>query len=124
MKKIKIKFSNNFIIVELNNTDTAKRIYASCPIKSLTNTWGNEIYFETAIKVKKDKTAKDIINLGEIAYWVEGSSIVIGFGPTPISKADEIRLVTKANIIGKTKSNLSSLAMVNSGEIVIVERMD
>ena len=124
MKKIKIKFSNNFIIVELNNSDTAKKIYASCPIKSLTNTWGNEIYFETAIKVKKDKTAKDIINLGEIAYWVEGSSIAIGFGPTPISKADEIRLVTKANIIGKTKSNLSSLGMVNSGEIVIVERID
>ena len=124
MKKIKIKFLNNFIIVQLNNTDTAKKIYNSCPIKSSTNTWGNEIYFETAIKVKKDKTAKDIINLGEIAYWVEGSSIAIGFGPTPISKADEIRLVTKANIIGKTKSNLSSLGMVNSGEIVIVERMD
>ena len=124
MKKIKIKFSNNFIIVELNNTDTAKKIYDSCPIRSITNTWGNEIYFETAIKVKKDKTAKDIINLGEIAYWVEGSSIAIGFGPTPISKADEIRLVTKANIIGKTKSNLSLLGMVNSGEIVIVERMD
>ena len=124
MKKIKIKFSNNFIIVELNNSDTAKKVYASCPIKSTTNTWGNEIYFEAAIKVKKDKTAKDIINLGEIAYWVEGSSIAIGFGPTPISKADEIRLVTKANIIGQTKSNLSSLGMVNSGEIVIVERMD
>ena len=124
MKKIKINFLNNFIIVELNNTDTAKKIYDSCPIRSITNTWGNEIYFETAIKVKKDKTAKDIINLGEIAYWVEGSSIAIGFGPTPISKADEIRLVTKANIIGKTKSNLSSLGMVNSGEIVIVERMD
>ena len=124
MKKIKIKFSNNFIIVELNNTDTAKKIYDSCPLRSITNTWGNEIYFETAIKVKKDKTAKDIINLGEIAYWVEGSSIAIGFGPTPISKADEIRLVTKANIFGKTKSNLSSLGMVNSGEIVIVERID
>ena len=124
MQKIKINFLNNFIIVELDNTDTAKKIYDSCPIRSITNTWGNEIYFETAIKVKKDKTAKDIINLGEIAYWVEGSSIAIGFGPTPISKADEIRLVTKANIIGKTKSNLSSLGMVNSREIVIVERMN
>ena len=124
MKKIKIKFLNNFIIVELNNTDTAKKIYNSCPIRSITNTWGNEIYFETAIKVTKDKTAKDIINLGEIAYWVEGSSIAIGFGATPLSKADEIRLVTKANIIGKTKSNLSLLGMVNSGEIVIVERID
>ena len=124
LQKIKINFLNNFIIVELDNTDTAKKIYDSCPLRSITNTWGNEIYFETAIKVTKDKTAKDIINLGEIAYWVEGSSIAIGFGPTPISKADEIRLVTKANIIGKTKSNLSLLGMVNSGEIVIVERMD
>ena len=124
MKKIKINFSNNFIIVELNNTDTAKKIYNSCPIRSITNIWGNEIYFETAIKVTKDKTAKDIINLGEIAYWVEGSSIAIGFGATPLSKADEIRLVTKANIIGKTKSNLSLLGMVNSGEIVIVEQID
>ena len=124
LQKIKINFLNNFIIVELNNTDTAKKIYDSCPLRSITNTWGNEIYFETAIKVTKDKTAKDIINLGEIAYWVEGSSIAIGFGPTPISKADEIRLVTKANIIGKTKSNLSLLGMVKSGEIVIVERID
>ena len=124
IKKIKIEFLSNFIVVELNNTDTAEKIYDSCPINSVTNTWGNEIYFETDIKVKKDKTAKDVIKLGEIAYWVEGSSIAIGFGPTPISKADEIRLVTKANIIGKTKSNLSSLGMVNSGEIVIVERMD
>ncbi len=124
IKKIKIEFLSNFIVVELNNTDTAKKIYDSCPINSVTNTWGNEIYFETDIKVKKDKTAKDVIKLGEIAFWVEGSSIVIGFGATPISKADEIRLVTKANIIGRTKSNLSLLGLVNSGEMVIVERID
>ena len=124
IKKIKIEFLSNFIVVELNNTDTAEKIYDSCPINSVTNTWGNEIYFETDIKVKKDKTAKDVIKLGEIAFWVEGSSIVIGFGATPISKADEIRLITKANIIGRTKSNLSLLGLVNSGEMVIVERID
>ena len=122
-KKIKIEFLNNFIIVEFDNTDTAKEIWDACPIKSVTNTWGKEIYFETGIKVVKEKSAKDIINLGEIAFWVEGSSIAIGFGATPISKVDEIRLVTKANIIGKTKSDLSILEVVNSGEIVIVDRI-
>ena len=122
-KKIKIEFLNNFIIVELDNTDTAKEIWDACPINSVTNTWGKEIYFETGIKVVKEKSAKDIINLGEIAFWVEGSSIAIGFGATPISKVDEIRLVTKANIIGKTKSDLSILEVVNSGEIVIVDRI-
>ena len=122
-KKIKIEFSGNFITVELDNTNTAKEIWNACPIESVTNTWGKEIYFETGIKVVKEKSAKDIINLGEIAFWVEGSSIAIGFGATPISKVNEIRLVTKANIIGKTKSDLSILEVVNSGEIVIVDRI-
>jgi len=70
-----------------------------------------------------DKTAKNIINKGEIAFWVEGASIAIGFGPTPISKGNEIRLITNVNIIGKTAENLSALSMVNSGEIVIVEQV-
>ena len=49
--------------------------------------------------------------------------MVISFGPTPILKRDEIRLVTNANIIGETTTELSALSMVNSGEIVIVERI-
>ena len=123
LKKVKIEFLKQSIEVKLDNTATSRAIWDACPIKSITNTWGNEIYFETNLKVIKDETAKDIVNLGEIAFWVEGSSIAIGFGPTPISKAEEIRLATKANIIGNTSSDLSILSMVNSGEIVIVSRL-
>ena len=123
MKKIKINFLSISILVDLHDTENAIQIWESCPIKAIVNTWGKEIYFETKVKAIKDKTAKNVINKGEIAFWVEGSSIVIGFGPTPISKGDEIRLVTNANIIGETTSNLSTLSMVNSGEIVIVERI-
>ena len=123
LKKVKIEFLKQSIEVKLDNTATSRAIWDACPIKSITNTWGNEIYFETNIKVIKDETAKDIVNLGEIAFWVEGSSIAIAFGATPISKAEEIRLVTKANIIGNTSSDLSILSMVNYGEIVIVSRI-
>ena len=123
MKKIKIEFLKHSIEVELDDTYTSRKIWDSCPIKSITNIWGNEVYFKTDIEVIKDKTAKDVIDLGEIAFWVEGSSIAIGFGSTPISILDEIRLVTKANIIGKTTADLSLLSMVNSGEIVIVDRI-
>ena len=123
MKKIKIKFLSFSILVDLHNTENAMQIWESCPIKSIVNTWGNEIYFDTKINTTIDKTAKNIINKGEIAFWVEGSSIAIGFGPTPVSKGNEIRLVTNANIIGETAENLSALSMVNSGEIVIVEQI-
>ena len=123
MKKIKIKFLSFSISVDLHNTENAMQIWEACPIKSIINTWGNEIYFDTKINTIIDKTAKNIISKGEIAFWVEGASIAIGFGPTPISKGNEIRLITNANIIGKTTENLSALSMVNSGEIVIVEKI-
>ena len=123
MKKIKIKFLSFSILVDLHNTENAMQIWEACPIKSIINTWGNEIYFDTKINTIIDKTAKNIINKGEIAFWVEGASIAIGFGPTPISKGNEIRLVTNANIIGVTVDNLSALSIVNSGEIVIVEQI-
>jgi hypothetical protein len=123
MKKIKINFLSISILVDLHNTENAMQIWESCPIKAIVNIWGGEIYFETKIKAVKDRTAKNLINKGEIAFWLEGSSIAIGFGPTPVSKGDKIRLVTNANIIGETATNLSSLSMVNSGKIVIVERI-
>ncbi|MBT4109561.1 MAG: hypothetical protein HOE34_05440 [Pelagibacterales bacterium] len=123
MKKIKIKFLSFSILVDLHNTENARQIWEACPIKSIINTWGNEIYFDTKINTIIDKTAKNIISKGEIAFWVEGASIAIGFGPTPISKGNEIRLVTNANIIGVTVDNLSALSIVNSGEIVIVEQI-
>ena len=123
MKKIKISFLSIFISVDLHNTETANIIWEVCPIKSNVNIWGDEIYFDIKINTVKDETAKDIINKGEIAFWVEGSSIAIGFGPTPISQGNEIRLVTHANIIGESNDDLSLLSMVNPGEIVIVERI-
>ena len=68
------------------------------PIKSRIQTWGKEIYFnipKNDILIEKD--AKEVFELGEIAYWNDGNAIAIGFGPTPVSKNTEIRLISRAN---------------------------
>jgi hypothetical protein len=85
-------------------TKTSKAIIQNLPIKAQINTWGDEIYFDTKLKgILLEKDAKEVFNLGEIAYWTEGSSIAIGFGPTPVSVGSEIRLVTKCNYWAKGK---------------------
>ncbi len=118
-----LKFKNGSIKIKPNqDSDTAKIAMKSLGFKAKLNTWGEEIYFRTPFKgVKLDENARDLINLGEIAYWVEGNSIAIGFGPTPASIGKEIRLVSPTNIWAKfdpIKVNLDILRNLNDNDIV------
>ena len=72
-------------------TETSNKIIQNLPIKAQITTWGDEIYFDTKLKgILLEKEAKQVFNLGEIAYWTDGSSIAIGFGPTPASLGSAI----------------------------------
>ena len=105
---MKLLVNNKTIYISLLDTKTAHIISKSKDFSSLISTWGDEIYFKTPIKgIKLEENARDTMNFGEIAYWVEGNSIAIGFGITPASINDEIRLVSKVNIWAKfnTKNN-------------------
>ena len=105
---MKLLVNNKTIYINLLDTKTAHIISKSKDFSSLISTWGDEIYFKTPITgIKLEENARDTMDFGEIAYWVEGNSIAIGFGITPASINDEIRLVSKVNIWAKfnTKEN-------------------
>ena len=112
-----INYNDFNLNIKLNNSVTSKAIQKLNDFIAKINTWGEEIYFETPLKTAKlEPNSRDVINLGEVAYWVEGSSIAIGFGPTPASLGNEIRLVTKVNIIGNydvSDANLEFLKNLN-----------
>ena len=112
-----INYNDFNLNIKLNNSQTANAIQKLNDFKVKINTWGEEIYFKTPLKTAKlEPNSREVINLGEVAYWVEGSSIAIGFGPTPASLGNEIRLVTKVNIIGNydvSDANLQFLKNLN-----------
>ncbi len=111
----KYKFKIKFL-----NTKTANKIYESLPIVANVNFWGDEIYFFTSLNIDLEENAKDIITMGELAYWPNGNAIAIGFGPTPISRSDEIRLADKCNIWGKTDFNLTKLRTIKNQEKITI----
>lgn len=97
---MEIKFMIDKFEIEcsVKNNQTGKKIYSMLPIKSRIQTWGKEIYFNIPKNdILIEKEAKEVFELGEIAYWNDGNAIAIGFGPTPVSKNTEIRLISRAN---------------------------
>ena len=121
-KKCKICIKNFEIIVDLKHTHTAEKIWDALPIKSKINVWGDEIYFYTSISSDQEQDAKEVINLGEIVYWSAGKAIAIGFGKTPISRGNEIRLADKCNVWGTTSFDLKKLKDTPTNSEISIEK--
>ena len=102
---------------------TAEKLIKLMPIEAKIATWGNEIYFDTPNNdIVLENDAKEVFNLGEIAFWNQGSAISISFGKTPDSKKDEIRLISKANHWANAykPENLKKLKAFKEGEQIKV----
>jgi hypothetical protein len=118
--KIKISTGNTSITASLRDTPTARAIADTLPISSRAQTWGEEVYFSVPVSAELEADAKDVIEAGEIAFWVEGDCIAIGYGPTPISQGDEIRLAARTNIWADAIDDVTRLASVNVGDEITV----
>jgi hypothetical protein len=121
-RKLKMTIGPVKIEAELFDTPTADAIYAKLPFTSTASTWGDEVYFSTPVHVRREADAKDVVEAGELAFWVEGDSIAIGFGPTPVSRGKEIRLAARTNIWGKALGSVTQLRQVKDGDPINVEK--
>jgi len=124
MPKVKISVGRVTFHVTLLDTPTAAAIRAAVPFESRASTWPGEVYFQAPVRTPLEDEALEVVQSGEIVFRAEGESIIIGYGPTPCSEGDEIRLAARANLWGRTTDDLSALAAVEAGDLVRVEAAD
>ena len=105
----------------LNASPTATKLAAALPCSSSANTWGEEVYFSVPVRTELEPNAEQVVPAGTLCFWVQGQSLALPFGPTPISQGDECRLVTKVNVLGKLEGNPRVLNSIRDGDEIRVE---
>ena len=124
MREILIRAGGVAIRARLLQTPTAERIWSVLPIYAKAQTWGAEVYFTAGITAERELGARDVVGLGEIAFWPDGDAIAIGYGPTPVSKNGEIRLASPCNVWALALDDVRDLKSVYPGERIAVMEAD
>ncbi len=107
----------------LNESRCAKQIWEALPFLARASTWGDEVYFSIPVDCSPENP-RETVELGDLAYWLQGSCFCIFFGPTPMSRGSEIRPASAVEVFGKLEGDPKAFAAVESGEDVRVERIE
>ena len=124
MKTITISVEGISLSAELNEGETAQKIWDALPIEGSANTWGDEIYFEIPVVSEQESDARADVEVGELGYWPVGHAFCIFFGPTPASTGDQPRAASPVNILGHVVDDATTLRSVRSGARVQIMRSE
>lgn len=113
-KKITITIAGEEFSGKLNQTSTADAIWEELPIEASPSFWGEEIYFGIPVNLEENENPTQELEVGDLAYWPEGNSFCIFYGPTPSSKGTEPRPASPVTLIGKLKGAFSPLRELDS----------
>ena len=119
---IRIRAGEVSVTAALNDSATADAVWDELPITGRAQTWGDEIYFPIPADAAEAADAAETVDKGAVAYWPPGSALCLFWGPTPMSRGDEIRPASAVNVIGAIDGDPTVLAAVPDGSEIVVER--
>ena len=114
--RIRIAWPKGSLAATLDDTPTARALVAALPLSSRAQTWGEEVYFEIPVEAALERGARQVVPAGTVCFWVDGSSLALPFGRTPISEGKEPKLVSRCNVLGRIDGEARDLASVRSGD--------
>jgi hypothetical protein len=124
MQRIKIQAGDVALSAELNEGETARKVWDALPIEGHANVWGDEIYFEIPVAAVEERDARAEVTVGDIGYWPPGKAFCVFFGPTPVSYGSEPRAYSPVNLLGRVLDDATQLRAVGQGVHVRLTRAE
>ena len=88
---------------------TATAIAAACPLEIRLSRWGDEFYGDCGVAAGAEPEAREVMEIGEVAYWPPGRALCVFFGPTPASSGTEPRAASPVNPVGTLSGKSDAL---------------
>jgi hypothetical protein len=109
--RIRASFGNVVVTAVLNESSTARELWAALPVESKAKRWGDEVYFETSLALGEEDP-QAVVPSGAVAYWPPGQALCFFFGQRPYSPV---------NVVGEVEGDAGVLSAVGDGDPVRVE---
>lgn len=92
------------------------------PNESSVNAWGDEIYFDIALRIARKPDVTTDEEVGDLAYRPDGAAFCIFFGPTPVNRDERLRASSPLNVFGPVPADARLFKKIAGGAPVKVAR--
>ena len=123
MRQIRITSGTVSQTATLNDTQTAQLVWDALPFDISGSRWGDEIYFSIPVHTGTER-GQATVSAGDLGYWEPGSAFCLFWGPTPVSRGNEIRPANPVTVFGKLDGDPKAFDVFRSGTRVKVERVE
>ena len=118
-RQIRIEAGGVAVSAALSDSSAADALWEALPITGRVQTWGVEIYFSIPVEAAEADDAQATVDKGAVAYWPPGSALCLFWGPTPMSRGNEIRPASPVNVLGAIDGDPTVLSQVDGAEITV-----
>lgn len=121
--QIRVRVADLQLEGELLDTDCARAIRDGLPLRGEFSVWGDQITLEVPVAHEGERHPTRRVDVGDLAYWAEGRALLLFFGPTPESPAEEPVSPRPVSRVGTVRgvAALREPRAKEAGEIVLEE---
>lgn len=105
-------------LLDAKNPITAQKIWETLPFTLKLSSWGDELYGNIPVNIAPENSQEEC-EVGDLAYWLEGSGFCILFGLTPVSTSNKPRLISPGNVFARIIGDATVFKNINSLTVTV-----